>query len=217
MNGAFEGVLAGSALIFLSMFFSSIFLGRFFCAYLCPAGGIQEFCMAINNKTSKPGLNRIKWAFWFPWFATILAGFFFAGGIRQINPLYMTESGISVVEPRAYLIYVPVVGLVLLLALTLGKRGFCHSACWMAPFMITGSLAGEKLKLPRLGLRKENDACIACGACTKACPMSLNVQQMVKINKLYNNECILCSNCADVCPKNVLKVRFGHAQNKGAH
>ncbi|HSN94740.1 MAG TPA: 4Fe-4S binding protein [Anaerolineaceae bacterium] len=209
INGAFVGVLAGSALMFISFFVFSIFLGRFFCGYLCPAGGIQEVCAGINTKTTKPGLNRVKWAIWLPWFGAILAGFIVAGGIKQINPFYMTETGFSVAEARAYFIYLPVVFLVLILTLTVGKRAFCHAGCWMAPFLIIGSEIGEKVNLPRLGLRKENENCIACGACTKACPMSLNVQKMVETAKLYNRECILCSSCESSCPKKVLLVRFG--------
>ena len=209
VNGAFEGVLAGSALMFLSFLIFSTILGRFFCGYLCPAGGIQEVCTSINAKPTRPGLNWIKWGIWLPWFAAIMAGFVSAGGIKSIDPLYMTESGISVAEPRAYFIYLPVVFLVLILALTVGKRAFCHAGCWMAPFMIIGSELGERLNLPRLGLRKENEDCIACGACTKACPMSLDVQKMVETNKLYNRECILCSSCEGSCPKKVLLVHFG--------
>lgn len=209
INGAFEGVLAGSALMFFSFFIFSIFVGRFFCSYLCPAGAIQEVSTSINSKPIKPGLNWVKWSIWLPWFAAIVAGFVVAGGIKKVNPLYMTETGLSVAEPRAYFIYLPVVFLVLVMALTVGKRAFCHAGCWMAPFMIIGSEIGERLHFPRLGLRKENEDCIACGACTKACPMSLNVQKMVEMNKLYNRECILCSSCEGNCPKKVLLVRFG--------
>ena len=116
-------------------------------------------------------------------------------------PLYMTESGVPVAEPRACFIYLPVVFLVLILALTIGKRAFCHAGCWMAPFMIIGPEIGEKLNLLRLGLRKENEDCIACGAYSKVCPMSLNVQKMDETVKLYQRECILCSSCEASCPK----------------
>lgn len=209
LSGAFEAVLAGSALVFISLFLFSVFLGRFFCGYLCPAGGIQEACASINARSTKPGLDRLKWFIWMPWFAAIIAGFITAGGVKHVNPLYMTETGISVAEPQAYFVYIFVVFLVLSLALWIGKRAFCHAACWMSPFMIIGSEIGESLHLPRLSLRKENEGCIACGACTKACPMSLNVQKMVQTNQLYNRECILCSSCEGSCPKNVLRVHFG--------
>src|SRR5450759_3619624 len=55
INGAFEGVLTGSALIFLSMLVFSVLLGRFFCGYLCPADNIQEVWTGINAKPTKPG------------------------------------------------------------------------------------------------------------------------------------------------------------------
>jgi ferredoxin-type protein NapH len=40
IQGGFEGVVAGSALIFLSQFLTALIFGRAFCGWLCPAGAI---------------------------------------------------------------------------------------------------------------------------------------------------------------------------------
>lgn len=50
ISGALDGIIIGSFIVFLAMLISSVFLGRLFCGYLCPAGGIQECTMKINDK-----------------------------------------------------------------------------------------------------------------------------------------------------------------------
>ncbi|MBD5463055.1 MAG: 4Fe-4S binding protein [Lachnospiraceae bacterium] len=41
-GAAFNRIINGSFIIFAMMFLLSIPFGRLFCAYLCPAGGLQE-------------------------------------------------------------------------------------------------------------------------------------------------------------------------------
>lgn len=49
---ASEGVAAGSFIVFGLMFVSSIFLGRAFCGWVCPAGAVQE--ILIQKSKDKP-------------------------------------------------------------------------------------------------------------------------------------------------------------------
>ena len=99
--------------------------------------------------------------------------------------------------------------LVFVLSLVAGRRGFCHHACWMAPFMMIGRGVRNIIHLPAVQLRADTPACVACHACTTACPMSLEVQAMVLSRQMENSECILCGTCVDVCPHNVIRYDFG--------
>ena len=40
--GAAEGIIVGSLIVFASLFVFSLFLGRAFCGWVCPAGATQE-------------------------------------------------------------------------------------------------------------------------------------------------------------------------------
>jgi ferredoxin-type protein NapH len=74
----------------------------------------------------------------------------------------------------------------------------------MSPFMILGNMIKNKLKYPSLHLRVQEEKCINCSACTKKCPMSLEVMDMVHKGNMHNSECILCGECIDGCPKAVI-------------
>lgn len=158
--------------------------------------------------------NIIKYIIWAVWLGAIVAGFVMAGGIKDVNMLYMTDGGISVNEPSRYFIYLPIVFLMAVLALVFGRRSPCHSICWMAPFLVLGTLLKEALHIPARRLQAEPSRCIDCKACNKTCPMSLHVNEMVAKNRMFNTECILCGQCQDACPKQVLKVGFSEMQSE---
>lgn len=71
--------------------------------------------------------------------------------------------------------------------------------------MIIGEKCADLLHIPRFRLKAETENCISCGRCSKKCPMSLDVVEMVKTNQMDSNECINCLECADICPKQVIK------------
>lgn len=120
---------------------------------------------------------------------------------------FATTWGISIANAPSYIIYYAVVGLVAFLALKFGKRSFCHYACWVSPFMVVGTKIKDFFNWPSLRLKYNREKCISCKRCNNSCPMSLDVEQMVKTGK-HNSECILCGECMDVCPKGVISYAF---------
>lgn len=149
IDGAAQGIINGSLLVFLGMFISALFVGRLWCAWLCPAGGLQEACFSLNDKPSAGGrYNWIKWGIWIPWIGIIALSAISAGGYTKVDFFHLTNSGISAVHPMSYIIYYAVVGTIFILSITAGKRAFCHYCCWMAPFMILGRQARNLAHTP---------------------------------------------------------------------
>lgn len=211
LQGAFNGIVSGSAITFGVLLISAIFLGRGFCSYVCPAGALQEVGFSINDKPSKIGRRKyIKYVIWGIWLICIVIGFILNSGIKKIDPIYMTEYGISISEPMGYIIYYGIILLIILPALICGKRAFCHYFCWMAPFMVLGIKLRKMLHLPGLHIEAEQEKCMSCKLCSKKCPMSLEVDQMVVQGKCEDSECILCGECIDICPKKVLSYKISY-------
>jgi ferredoxin-type protein NapH len=208
--GATEGIVTGSLIIFGLLFVSSLFLGRAFCGWVCPAGATQELCAKVRDKNFKNvKRNWIKYAIWVPWFAIIIVMFIRAGTIVAIDPLYQTYYGISITGFESAIMFLAIAGIIGGIALVAGKRGACHTICWMAPFMIFGRKICNSLNWPALQLKGDNSKCINCKACTRNCSMSLDVNAMVRKQSMENSECILCGNCVDICPKGAIIYSFG--------
>lgn len=211
--GASKGIINGSMIVFGILLIGSVFFGRLFCSILCPVGAAGDFLCQVNDKQVKNGkMNLIKWFIWIPWLGGIITGVLSAGGIKEVNPLFMTESGISVDRPSAYIIYLGVLTLVTIINITIGKRASCHYLCWMAPFMIIGLYIRKFLRLPGLTLTAQKETCVKCGKCNTVCPMSLDVRAMVQEEKMTHVECILCGQCMEKCPKKTLD--FGFKRDK---
>jgi ferredoxin-type protein NapH len=207
--GAAAGIVAGSALVFAAQFVSALFLGRGFCGWVCPAAGEQEACfIAQSKRVNGRKCDWIKYLIWVPWIGGI-AYLFARNGVRSVDPFFMMESPISLSSPALYPVYLIVTGLILVLALSVGRRGFCHAACWMAPFMILGTRVQRLIRIPALRLRAASDRCIECSSCTRACPMSLDVTDMVRRGDMFSSECVLCGSCADACAQQAIRLAFG--------
>lgn len=201
-----QHVLNGSFFVFLSMLILAMFLGRSFCGYLCPAGGLQECSASINGKPAVQGKRKlIKYVIWTVWIAAVVISFILGRGTVSVDFFFMTDHGVSVTEIYNYIVYYAVILLLLLPSLVFGKRAACHYICWMAPFMIIGEKLGQKLHIPQIHVTADNGKCISCRKCDSVCPMGLEVDQMVKENnRCTSTDCIQCGACVDSCPESVL-------------
>ncbi|UCG60034.1 MAG: 4Fe-4S binding protein, partial [Phycisphaerales bacterium] len=65
------------------------------------------------------------------------------------------------------------------------------------------------LSLPALRLKADKAKCIECKKCSKVCPMSLDVMEMVQAESMRNSECILCGSCVDTCSQGAIKYSLG--------
>jgi polyferredoxin len=213
--GAMEGIITGSFITFAFMLILSIFFGRAFCGYICPAGGLQEAAFLVNDRNSIIGKRKyIKYVIWIIWIAFIAVSFFIHGSIDKVDSLFMTDHGISVSNIYAYIIYYFIICLLFVPSLIFGKRAFCHYLCWMAPFMVLGTKIRNAINLPGLHLSADASKCVSCRLCNKNCPMSLDVERMVQRGECNDSECILCGACVDTCPKKALQYRSTKAANK---
>jgi len=209
LESSFFGIVNASAIIFLLLLLSAIFLGRLWCGWVCPGGAAGEACMKVRDKRVSNKYNFIKYLIWVPWLITIAYLVLRAGGYHKVAFFYQTFYGLSISGPESIVAFIIVLAVITIPNLILGRRAMCHYLCWMAPFMIIGQKIGDLLKIPRVHLSTKRDDCINCMSCTKNCPMSLEVNDMVQKGDLTNSECILCGTCIDVCPKSVIKYDFG--------
>ncbi len=221
IDGALSGVVNGSLIMFGLMFIASLFLGRAWCGWVCPGGGMQEIVEPVNlRRVNGHRFDWIKWLIWIPWISLIVFLVVQSGGYRTVDLLYHTQDGISVAgSPErpivfAYLIYYCVIGLFVGLAVIVGRRAGCHAICWMAPFMMIGRWFRNRFGWASLHLTADASACTHCKLCTKNCPMSLDVNTMVHAGQMEAAECILCGTCVDNCHKGVIQFSFSATKSR---
>jgi len=204
LRASSKGIINGSFVIFILLFMSSLFLGRGYCGWVCPAAGCQEAIFAARDKKVTRG-DYVKWLVWVPWISSIALLAFRAGGYHKMDFFYMTTHGLSVGNIYGLIAYFIILFLLIVLpAFVFGKRSFCHHLCWMAPFMIVGRKIRNNFQWASLQLQASAETCKHCHTCSENCPMSLPVEKMVQQDSMENAECILCGTCVDGCKEGAI-------------
>jgi ferredoxin-type protein NapH len=206
IEGASKGIITGGLIVFILLFISSLFMGRLWCGWLCPGGGLQEIYFEINNKQANIGwLNWLKYIIFLEIiFIPLISAIRSAGGLTTIDFFYYTDHGISIAKQGAYVIFLVQIAFFTAFAILAGKRGFCHYFCPIAVIMILGRKIRNLIRWPALHLSADTGLCTDCKICSKNCPMGLDVNIMVRQGNMENTECILCGSCVDVCPKQAI-------------
>jgi len=209
LEGLAAGVVTGSLVMFGLLFVAALVLGRAFCAWVCPAGAVQELVLRFRGRAVRRlRIRWIKWVIWAPWVAALVFVAVRAHGVHAVSLTWMTWNGISVTDLASLIALIAVAGLMAGLALAIGRRGACHTVCWMAPFMILARKLRNLFGWPSLRLASEKQACHSCGACTRSCPMSIDVQALVNAEHPESSDCILCGSCGDGCPHGAIRLTF---------
>lgn len=205
LDAAFAGIVAGSVIMFALLFLSGMFLGRAWCGWCCPVAGLSEIGASMNNKpVPAKKLAVIRYTIFTLWFAALAAGFIRAGGIQGIDLLHMTEHIISIDEPVKFMNYYMILAVLFILTVAIGRRGACHSICWMAPFLTAGELAGRALHIPQVRIKSTCPTCTGCKKCNSKCPMSIDVSGEINSGAIKSLDCIRCGECVDSCPQKKL-------------
>jgi polyferredoxin len=199
------GIVTGGLVVFALLFLGSLVVGRLWCGYLCPSGGLQELVRIFHDprlRTTK--IDWLKYVIFLGIFGGIAYAIWSAGGLSTIDLLYRTENGISILAAGGVAAFLGPVTIILIFTLIFGRRGFCHTFCPIAPMLMIGRKIRNLFRWPALHLEAEKDRCTGCGTCTRGCPMSLDVEAMVGKGEMEQAECILCGSCVDACPQDAI-------------
>jgi len=216
IGGTLFRTVSGGLLFWFLVLVTAPFLGRSFCGFLCPLGGVQMACDGAlgRPKVSVKYMSAIKWIIWAAWIGLIC---FFAVQVSGWNKvdLLWENPGFPPYAREAYFFWLGFTLLPVLLVLLLGKRSFCHYLCFFSPLNIIGDRVGRWLRLPRLHLAVASGRCSQCRKCARECPMSLDVPAMVAGGAIDHTECITCGSCAGACKTSAVTWRIGQ-EKRGA-
>jgi polyferredoxin len=114
------------------------------------------------------------------------------------------EAGLASVLVACGVYYAASVGLALALD---DQRAFCKYLCPSSAILRWTS----RPALLRVAARA--DACSGCGACTRACPMDVDVATLAaEGRRIGSGDCVLCQRCVQACPTGALRLTFGRSR-----
>ena len=94
---------------------------------------MQDAVSVSNDKHwNSKWKNATKYIIWLAWLGFIVY-LYVKNSPLTPDAMYKFD-----IDPQYLIVYIAVVIIVYFFTLLTGKRGMCHSFCWMAPFMIAG-------------------------------------------------------------------------------
>lgn len=220
----------------------TLFLGRFFCGWICPLGGCLDLChrFFFRNVDNKGNKNKAMWIKYY-----ILA-FLLASAILALSPAYFMEP-VIILYRTFTLSFFPVVFLVwdflsskfllpgkeilspasivifsggwffLIVFLSIMALESVSTRCWCRSLCPMGALFGVFSRYSILR-KKVKESCINCGICRKKCKTgAINPGN----KDFLSSECVYCFLCEDLCPEKAIYFSFSVSdfvlQKKNAH
>ncbi len=173
--------------------------GAFFCGWICPLGSVQEWISKLGRKVRGEKFNNIpeKLDNILSYFKYIVLAVVIIQTARSytlvfenIDPYYnLFNIWTDEISITGYISVIVVLG-----ASIFVERPFCRYACPL------GALNGIFNHFSFLNIKRNEETCIDCGACDRACPVNIKVSQVQKVS---DKNCIRCMKCVESCPVNV--------------
>jgi polyferredoxin len=196
LTGHVPTVHPAALFLFIAFLLMSLLLKKAFCSWLCPVGTFSESLWKLGRKIFRRNLHLPRWldiplrglkylllAFFVVVIGTMSAEaiddfmhtpYGLIADVKMLN-FFLNITGIAAI----------VIGL-LVFASMLVQNFWCRYLC---PY---GALMGLSSLLSPLKIRRDRDACIECGKCSRACPANLPVDRLVQVRSVECTACMVC-------------------------
>jgi ferredoxin-type protein NapH len=196
----FEGV-AGAAIghTLITLVIGPLFFGRILCGWGCWRAMVVEL-LPISRRSERhhgPLRNFLPFASFAVSITAAAVAFSFYGHHAGGAPNSPYSAGTLALLVGFGIYYLAAIAVAFAFH---DQRAFCKYLCPNLPILRLTS----RLSLLKISPRPE--LCNRCGACTRACPMDLDVRSFALLGqRIGTGECILCQRCTEVCPTGALR------------
>jgi len=187
--------------LILSFLLISLLLKKAFCSWLCPIGTFSELLWKLGRKIFKKNLALPFWIdiplrglkyLLLSFFVFVIAKMSAESLLEFMQQPYGIIADVKMLNFFRHIGETGLIVIGVLAVLSLIIQNFwCRYLC---PY---GALMGLAALLSPIKIRRDEETCIDCAKCAKACPSQLPVDRLVQISSA---ECTACMSCIAACP-----------------
>ena len=219
-----SGTLYKGLLWSLVIIVPTLFMGRFFCSWICPLGIMNQFTSWLLNRrkpTQDYEINAYRPLYRLKYYilaAMLVLAAFGSLQIGLLDPIaLMMRSFTAAVFPalnqsgaEIYLVqplfhggtFIALILLAIIFANRFMTRFWCRVLCPL------GALLGVLSRRAPLRIQRDVDKCIDCNKCLQFCQGASDPHAEVRVS-----ECHVCMNCIEQCPTGALHYGLPQARS----
>ncbi len=202
LTGIVEPVHPSGFVMFTAILAVSLFVKKSFCGWICPIGTVSQYVWMAGQKVIGrnfriPGfgdvsLRSLKYV--------LLGLFLFIIGIAMPSSmiaLFFIGDYYKTADVRMMKFFTEMTTLSMWVLIGLGFLSLLYKNFWCRYLCPYGALAGLLSRLSPFKIRRNDEKCIHCNACTTHCPTQIDVASKTVVK---SEECFGCLTCVSRCP-----------------
>ena len=203
VTGIVEPIHPSGLILFIAITGVSLFLKKGFCGWICPVGTLSQYVWMLGEKVlgrnfrveqyTDIGLRAIKY--------TLLALFFWVIVVAMGSTMILMFFGsdyYKLADVKMLKFFTDMTTLTFWVLTALAVLSLLYKNFWCRYLCPYGALLGIVSRWSPVKVRRNEDQCIHCHACTTSCPAFIDVE---KKDVVTSGECFGCMTCVGNCPK----------------
>jgi polyferredoxin len=202
VTGIVEPIHPSGLILFIAITGVSLFLKKGFCGWICPVGTLSQYAWMLGEKVlgrnfrveqyTDIGLRAIKY--------TLLALFFWVIVVAMGSTMILMFFGsdyYKLADVKMLKFFTDMSSLTFWVLIGLGVLSLLYKNVWCRYLCPYGALLGIISRWSPVKVRRNEEQCIHCHACTRHCPTLIDVE---KKDVIKSGECFGCMTCVSRCP-----------------
>jgi Pyruvate/2-oxoacid:ferredoxin oxidoreductase delta subunit len=202
MTGIVEPLHPSGLILFIAITGVSLVLKKGFCGWICPIGTVSQYLWMAGErifgrnfrieKYTDIGLRSLKYLLLSLFFWVIVV----AMGTTMIVLFFLSDY-YKIADVKMLKFFTDMSTLSAGVLAALGVLSIIYKNFWCRYLCPYGALLGLLSRLSPVKVRRTEEKCVHCHACTKHCPTLIDVE---KRDVVTSAECFGCMTCVSRCP-----------------
>ncbi|HWR58003.1 MAG TPA: 4Fe-4S binding protein [Thermodesulfovibrionales bacterium] len=201
-TGIIEPLHPAAFFMFVAIVIVSLLMKKGFCGWICPVGTLSQFFWMTGEKVFGRNFRMEKYTD-----GTIrsieyilMALFLFVIGIAMVPNmmvLFFITDYYKTADVRTMNVFTQMSVITLCVLVIVGGLSLVYKNFWCRYLCPYGAFLGLLSCASPVKIKRNNENCIHCRACSNSCPSLLDVEQKELIS---SPECFSCMTCLSSCP-----------------